>query len=146
MSGAAIIWVLICGLTGAMLLLVVCRGHWYALLDVMHRLGPDALIQLDWPREHPFDVPDPNTPDARKFPVRRTRARVLLFGLPAPHLCPPAARQYARRFRLWAVLFLAVLAGAAVVLVSPAILGILGVLGVVQYLMTPRWPHIKELT
>jgi len=135
-------WALLGGLGTAMGVLMACRSHWFALLDAMHRCAPDVLRALDWPREHPFDVPDPANldPAARKFPVRRLRVRVMLFGLPHPARCPPAARRHARAYRAWGALLLAGLLGLAVVMVSPVVLILAAGLLALEYSLTARWP------
>jgi len=134
-----VFWALLGGLCAAMAVLLLCRGHWFALLDTMHRCPSDLLRRLDWPREHPFDVPGPGSAATRKFPVRRLRTRVMLFGLPRPDLCPPSACRHARAFRLWGALLLGGLLAAAVLLVSPAVLILAAGLLAVEYIRTARW-------
>jgi hypothetical protein len=135
-----VFWLLLGGLCAAMAVLMVCRGHWFAMTDAMHRAPHDLLQRLDWPREHPFDVPDPANAGARKFPVRQLRARVILFGLPHPELCPPAARRHARAFRLWGAVLLAGLVAVAAWALTPMVVIVALCLYGCGLILTPRWP------
>jgi len=145
MTGDLSFWVLLAGLCAAMAVLMVCRAHWYALIDVMHRAPHDLLLRLDWPRQHPFDVPCAEGDcAARRFPVRRLRVRVMLFGLPQPDLCPPAALRHAQAFRAWGAVLLAALVTVSVVAVSAVMLGLAALLLAIEYGRTPGWP--KEVS
>ncbi|WP_099826002.1 hypothetical protein [Oceaniglobus indicus] len=127
--------------------LSICRAHWFRLADSLHRLGSDALRRLDWPTAHPFSNVDPNADGQGGalgvFPVRRTRLRVLLHGLPAADL-PADARYHERRFRLWG---LAILIGVAIAAAMiHMILGLAILLApVCARLVVPGWPAL-ELT
>lgn len=141
MSGDPGFWLLLSGLVAAMIIMLTCRAHWYALLDAMHRIGPGMQDRLGWPREHPFNLPGlDRKPVTRKFPARRIRAQVMLRGLPCPELCPPAARAHARAFRLWGAVLLAELVVLGMIVISPWALVLAAALAALRYAMVPRWP------
>lgn len=134
MTGVSLILVL-AGLGVALGALVIARTHWFALIDIMHRLPSDTLARLDWPPEPPLTLG--RTPTG--FPVRRLRLRVLLRGMPDAVLCPPAALNHARAFRLWAAALLAGLGCAGALIAPVASIAIAG-LALAGYLLARPWP------